>query len=146
MAASLWLLPAQSSGYLAVGQPDKVVGKRGTAVQAKIPVTVMTGYHVNSNTPTEDYLIPLKLTFTDTGALEGATVTYPRPSMQKFEFLDKPLSVYTGNIEITAAFKVSAKAPAGPGAAAGKLTYQACNDRACFPRKTVDVTVPYVIQ
>jgi hypothetical protein len=28
----------------------------------------------------------------------------------------------------------------------GKLHYQACNDRACFPPKTVEVTVPYQIQ
>jgi hypothetical protein len=43
-------------------------------------------------------------------------------------------------------FKVAANAPAGPGAAVGKLRYQACNDRACFPPKTVEVTVPYQIQ
>jgi len=66
------------------GDPQKVVGKRGAAVQVKIPVTVKTGYHVNSNTPSEEYLIPLKLTWTSTGALEGGTVTYPKPAMEKF--------------------------------------------------------------
>ena len=140
------MLLAQSSGYLITGDPQKVVGKRGAAVQVKIPVTVKTGYHVNSNTPSEDYLIPLKLTWTATGALEGGSISYPKPAMQKFEFSEKPISVYVGNFDLTANFKVAANAPAGPGSVAGKLKYQACSDKACYPPKTIDVTVPYQIQ
>ena len=145
-ALFLALLSAQSSGYLAVSDPQKVVGKRGAVVQVKIPVTVKTGFHVNSNTPSEEYLIPLKLTWTSTGALEGGAIDYPKPAMQKFEFSDKPISVYMGNFDLTANFKVGASAAAGPGSAAGKLKYQACSDRACFPPKTVDVTIPYQVQ
>ena len=145
-ALCLPLLLAQSSGYLAVGEPQKVAGKRGAAVHVKIPVTVKTGYHVNSNTPSEEYLIPLKLTWTSTGALEGGAVTYPKPAMEKFEFSEKPISVYMGNFDLSASFKIAANAPAGPGSAAGKLKYQACSDRACFPPKTVDVTIPYQVQ
>ena len=129
-----------------MSQPQKVAGKRNAAVQAKIPVSVRPGYHVNSNTPSEEYLIPLKLTWTFTGAIEGGSVTYPKPSLEKYEFAEKPLSVFTGDFELVTDFKVAANAPAGPGAAVGKLRYQACNDRACFPPKTVEVTVPYQIQ
>ncbi|MGA2269257.1 MAG: protein-disulfide reductase DsbD domain-containing protein [Bryobacteraceae bacterium] len=123
-----------------------MVGKRNAAVQAKIAVSVRPGYHVNSNTPTDEYLIPLKLTWTSAGALEGGSVIYPKPSMEKYEFAEKPLSVLTGNFELVVNFKVAANAPAGPGAAVGKLRYQACNDRACFPPKTIEVTVPYQVQ
>jgi hypothetical protein len=140
---SLW---AQSSGYLTVGITSKVVGSRNATVQAKIPVSVQTGFHVNSNKPSEEYLIPLKLTWTSTGALEAGDVVYPKPSVEKYEFAEKPLSVLTGSFDLVANFKVAGHASAGPGAAAGKLRYQACNNRACFPPKTVDVTVAYQIQ
>jgi DsbC/DsbD-like thiol-disulfide interchange protein len=140
------LLWAQGKEYLAVGEPQKIVAKRGASAQVKVPLTVMTGYHVNSNKPNEEYLIPLKLTWTSTGALEGGTVTYPAPQQEKYEFSEKPLSVYTGNIELVANFKVAANAPAGPGAAVGKLRYQACSNRACYPPKTIEVSVPYQIQ
>ena len=140
-----WLF-AQSSGHLSVGEVQKVAGHRGATVDAKIPVSVLPGYHVNSNKPTLDYLIPLKLTWTSTGALEGGEVAYPKPSMEKYDFEEKPLSVYTGNFEIIAHFKVGAGAAGGPGAAAGKLRYQACSNKACYPPKTVDVTVPYQVQ
>jgi hypothetical protein len=123
-----------------------VVGQRNAAVQVKLPLAIQKGFHVNSNTPNEDYLIPLKVTWTETGALEAGPVLYPKPNEEKYEFSPKPLSVFTGSISLTANFKVSAKAQAGPGMAVGKLRYQACNDRACFPPKTVEVKVPYQIQ
>lgn len=122
-----------------------MAGARNATVQAKIPVTVMGGFHVNSSKPSEEYLIPLKLTWTSTGALQPGTVVYPKPSLEKYEFAEKPLSVLTGSFDLVATFKVAADAPAGPGAASGKLRYQACNNRACFPPKTVDVTIPYQV-
>ncbi|MBZ5727215.1 MAG: protein-disulfide reductase DsbD N-terminal domain-containing protein [Acidobacteriia bacterium] len=139
-------MPAQNSGYLSAGEPQKVVGKRNDAVQAKIPLSVQPGYHVNSNTPSDEYLIPLKLTWTATGALEGGQVTYPKPSLEKYEFSEKPLSVFTGSFELVAHFKVAANAQAGPGVAAGKLRYQACSNKACFPPKTIEINVPYQVQ
>ncbi len=141
---ALW---AQSSaGHMTAGEPQKVVGKRNAAVESKIPLSVQPGYHVNSNKPAEDYLIPLSLTWTKPGALEPGAVVYPKPTMEKYEFSEKPLSVFTGNFDLTANFKVAPKAPAGPGAAVGRLRYQACNDRACFPPKTIEITVPYQVQ
>jgi hypothetical protein len=139
-------LCAQSSGHLTVGAPGKIAGKRGAAVDANIPVSVDPGFHVNSNAPRDAYLIPLKLTWTATGALESGGVVYPKPSMEKYEFSQDPLSVYTGNFDLTASFKVAAKAPAGPGIAEGKLQYQACNSNTCFPPKTVPVKISYLVQ
>jgi hypothetical protein len=129
-----------SASYLTVGEPQKVAGQRNAAVVSRIPCTVQTGFHVNSDAPTYDYLIPLKLTWTSTGALTPGEVTYPKPSMEKYAFTEKPLSVFTGKFDLIAHFQVAASAPAGPGMATGKLKYQACNDRACFPPKTVGVT------
>jgi DsbC/DsbD-like thiol-disulfide interchange protein len=137
---------AQSSGYLTVGEPQKAAGKRNAALQVKIPMAVKEGYHVNSNKPNEEYLIPLKVTWTSLGALEGGAVTYPKPESVKYEFSEQPLSVYTGAFDLVANFKVASNAAAGPGAATGKLRYQACSNRACYPPKTVEITVSYQVQ
>ena len=58
-------------GDITLVELPKVAGKRGAAVQARIPLAVDPGFHVNSNAPNEEYLIPLKLTWKSTGALEG---------------------------------------------------------------------------
>ena len=136
----------QSSGYLSAGESQKAAGKRNAVLRVKIPLMVKEGYHVNSNQPSEEYLIPLKLTWTQMGALEGGTVTYPKPTLEKYEFSEQPISVYTGNFDLFANFKVAAKAPAGPGAASGELRYQACSNRACYPPKTLEITVSYQVQ
>jgi len=142
-------LAAQSSSstqYLAIGAPEKVAGKRGATVQSKIPVTVREGFHVNSNKPNEEFLIPLKLTWTSTGALEAGAITYPTPTQEKYEFSEKPVSIFNGSFNLVANFKVAANAPAGPGTAAGKLKYQACSNKACYPPKTIDVSISYQVQ
>lgn len=139
-------LYAQGSGHLSVGQIPKVAGKRNAAVEVKIPLAVDAGFHVNSNKPNDPLLIPLKLSFTATGALQGGEVVYPKAAEEKYEFSEKPISVFTGEFEVTANFKIAANAPAGPGAAVGKLRYQACSNKACYPPKTVDITIPYSVQ
>lgn len=123
----------------------KVVAKRGSTVEAKIPLVLQEGYHVNSNTPSESYLIPLSIKWSP-GALEAAGMTFPKPRLEKYEFSEKPLSVFTGKFDVVTKFKVPANAPIGPGAAVGRLRYQACNNKACFPPKNVEVTVPFQIQ
>jgi Disulphide bond corrector protein DsbC len=107
-------------------------------------VAIDPGFHVNSNKPTDEYLIPLSLTWSANGALEAGAVIYPKPVMEKVA--DKPLAVFTGKFDLVANFKVGAAAPAGPGVVAGKLKYQACNSTTCFPPKTIEVSVPYQIQ
>lgn len=148
MGASLWLpvLWAQGSQYLIAQASQKIVAKRGSAAEAKIAVSVQPGFHVNSNTPSDAYLIPLKLTWAPDGALEPVTVVFPKPQMEKYEFSDKPLSVFTGDFDLLAKFKVPAAASQGPGIMLGKLRYQACNNNACFPPKTVEVRLTYQVQ
>jgi thiol:disulfide interchange protein DsbD len=141
----LFLTAAQlcfsQGNVLQIAPPDRLVAKAGSTVQAKITVQLRPGYHCNSNTPSDDYLIPLKLSWTGP-TLEVGDVAYPKAQMEKYTFSDKPLSVYSGDFDIVTHFKVPASAAPGMAALAGKLRYQACNDRMCLPPKTVDVTLP----
>lgn len=130
---------------LTVEQPPALAAKRGSTVQAKLKVLLQPGYHTNSNRPSEEYLIPLKLTWS-AGPLEAPAVAYPKAQMEKYEFSEKPLSVFSGNFELNTTFKVPANAAVGPSMMAGKLRYQACNYKACFPPKTVEVKLAVQVQ
>jgi thioredoxin:protein disulfide reductase len=118
-----------------------MTAKRGTVAEAKIAVSLRDGYHVNSNKPSEEYLIPLRLTWT-AAPLEAPETTYPKPKLEKYDFADKPLSVFSGDFEILSRFKVPAGATAGPVVLVGKLRYQACTSSMCLPPKTVEVRLP----
>jgi hypothetical protein len=140
-------LPAlyAQGNFLSVEPPAAVPVKRGSTAQVKLKASLQPGYHANSNTPSEDYLIPFKLTWMP-GPLQSPVVAYPKAQMEKYEFSDKPLSVFTGNFALNTTFKVPANAPVGPAMMTGRLRYQACNNKACFPPKTVEVKLPVQIQ
>ena len=145
--AALLLVPGLTAqtNLLSVDPPQAVPAKRGATVQAKVKAVLQPGYHANSNVPTDEYLIPLKLTW-DKGPLESPVVAYPKAQLEKYEFSEKPISVYTGSFELVTTFKVAANAPVGPTIMAGKLRYQACSNKACFPPKTVEIKLPVQVQ
>src|SRR5580692_11734248 len=145
-----WFLPIflTGLGLICFGQavnplhfeaPPPVRAKIGTMVEARVPLSLLEGYHVNSNKPSDEYLIPLQLTWTK-GVLEPAGVVFPKPRLEKYQFSpDKPLSVFSGNFELVAKFTVPATAVVGPAAMNGKLRYQACNNTMCLAPKNMDV-------
>lgn len=95
---------------------------------------------MQSNAPSEEYLIPLRLTW-NSGALTASDVVYPKPQMEKYSFSKTPLSVFSGEFTILARFKVPPAAQPGPTAMTGKLRYQACTDRLCLPPRNLDVAL-----
>ncbi len=142
--AALLLMPSFLPGQgnlLTVTPPPKQSAKKNTVLTTKLDVQLRPGYHVNSNTPADDYLIPLRLTWA-TSPLEVQQVSYPKPEMEKYEFSEKPISVFSGGFAITTQFKVPAGAAPGMMIITGKLRYQACSNKECFPPKTLEVKLP----
>jgi len=139
------LLCAQNSPAVTAVPPPRAVGVRNAAFSAKISFQVRNGYHVNSNAPNEDYLIPLRLTWNPL-PLQLVETVYPKPVLESYSFSSKPVSVYLGDFEIVARFMVPATAALGPLMLNGKLRYQACNNSACFPPRTVEVKLPVEIR
>jgi len=139
------LLLGQNSPLLNVTPPEPVNAKPGSAFTVKLTATLSEGFHMNSHTPAEAYLIPLTLKWTP-GAVEAADVEYPKPEMLKLPFQPTPLSVITGKLNLVTKFKVPANAQPGLVTVLGKLRYQACNDKACFAPKTVEIKLPVTLQ
>ena len=79
--------------------------KKGSPATVTLHAVLPPGFHANSSTPTDAYLIPLSLKWTG-GPLQSDGIVYPKAAMEKYSFSDKPLSVVTGDFAITAKFKV----------------------------------------
>jgi thiol:disulfide interchange protein DsbD len=136
---------AQTPGVLSVSDPAKLTVPRAGEVTGSLKLQLQPGYHVNSNAPNEEYLIPMRLSW-DSAAVETISVQYPKPATEKSDFSDKPLSVFSGSFEILTKFRRASKASPGPGFLNGKLRYQACNDKMCLPPKTLEVKVPLLVE
>jgi hypothetical protein len=129
------------TNVLLMPKPEPVAAKAGATIEFKLPLQLREGYHVNSNKPPDPYLIPLRLTW-DSGPITVAEIVYPKPDFRKVDFFAGPLPVFSGRFELLTRFKIPASVPPGLINIAGKLRYQACNDRMCLPPKTIDVTLP----
>jgi hypothetical protein len=139
-------LGAQMAPVLKIETQPTVKVKRGAPVTLTLKAELPAGFHANSNKPTDPNLIPLTLKWSG-GPLQEGVVTYPKPQLEQYTFTaGKPISVVTGAFELVTKFKVPAAADLGPAAQTGTLRYQACNDRMCFPPKTVPVNVTVSVE
>ena len=115
--------------------------KAGAAGQIELKINVVEPFHVNSNPPSEPNFIPLEIKFADTAGVTVGKPVYPQGAPKKFEFSDKPLSVYTGEVTIKLPVTI-AKTAAGLQTLNGELKFQPCDDEVCYPPQTVVVALP----
>jgi Disulphide bond corrector protein DsbC len=136
---------APGSTVLNIAPATRLTIQRGGTADVTLKADLQPGFHVNSNMPGDDYLIPIKLTW-NKEPLEAGQVMYPKPQLEKLSFSANPISVYTGSFEIATKFKAPPGAMPGMAFMNGKLRYQACNNKECLPPRTVDVRVTLDIQ
>ena len=144
---ALGLLLATAAAALQIGfSAASIEPSPGIAIEEagplRVPVAVRIrrGYHVNSDRPNEPYLIPTSLTW-DSPPFPVHSVDYPPAEQVRYDFSDEPLSVFSSRIEIVTTFRVES-VPDGIDELRGQFRFQACNDRACLPPRTIPVTVP----
>jgi thiol:disulfide interchange protein DsbD len=136
---------SQSSGVLTVQPIERVHVRRGEETSQKLTLDLKPGFHVNSNAPADEYLIPLRLTWAKT-PLDAGQIVWPKPEFEHLAFSEKPVSIFSGKFEIVTHFKAPPSATPGFAMMTGKLRYQACNDKECLPPKTIDVQFAVDIQ
>jgi Disulphide bond corrector protein DsbC len=121
--------------------PEQISVPAGKASPATLHFRVAQGFHVNSHAPKEDYLIPTTLSFPAESGVQLASAVYP-PGTDITLPLDPAtkLNVYTGE------FAIQARIVAAPGdhLVQAKLHYQACDQNACMPPKTITVPIDVI--
>jgi DsbC/DsbD-like thiol-disulfide interchange protein len=131
---------------MAVVKPAEFVSldrvPRGREFQAAVVVQIAPGYHMNSHTPSEAYLIPTSLTAQAPAGFQVVDTLYPAGKQMKFSFSpDKPLDVYSGSVTLKMKLLAQNDAPLGAATIPVVLRYQACSDSTCLPPVKVPVDV-----
>jgi DsbC/DsbD-like thiol-disulfide interchange protein len=117
-----------------------------TSTEAVVHVKVKDGYHVNANPPTYSYLKPIELELKPGNGFSVGFITYPDPTVKKFPFADKPLSIYEGDTALKILLKADAAASKGSSNLAGKLKVQACDDQVCYPPGEISIAIPVIVK
>jgi len=113
---------------------------RGKSNTVELEFRVEPGFHVNSNKPAAEYLIPTALKLDPPTDIAVGRITYPEGQEMSFAFApDEKLSVYTGEFTVSLAVRPLASVLPSKYEFHGNLRYQACDNAACYPPKTLPV-------
>ena len=98
---------------------------------------VEPGFHINSHKPKDELLIPTELKL-DAGSFRIANQQYPPGSHFRLQVgSGEDLDVYQGEFRVA----LRIEAPKGDSTLSGSLRYQACDNAACFPARTLPVKI-----
>jgi hypothetical protein len=123
--------PTQRVAFAPVATVRVAAGK---STRVELPFRVTPGYHINSNKPASELLLPTVLSVKPPTDISVAKLAYPAGEDRSFPFSpgDK-LNVYTGDFAVTGLVRAARTTPPGTYRVKGLLKYQACDDRACYP-------------
>lgn len=132
------LIKTESVEYLF---PEQVSIPAGKPSPVALHFRIKENLHINSHKPREQYLIPTVFSIPESSGVKLADAAYPAGT--DFTLPADPsekLLVYSGE------FTIQAKIVATPGdhLVEAKLRYQACDQNACMPPKTITVPIDVI--
>jgi len=138
---ALLALPSVALAQKKIGEAaslDKVeiqgAVKPGATFTAVVRFKLDKGFHTHSNKPSEPTFIPTVLTLSAADGIKAGTVKYPEGKSEKVQGLDKPLSVYEEQFQLSVPLTLNEKAKL-PVNVPATLSYQACQGATCYPPK-----------
>ena len=121
--------------------PEQVSVAAGKPTQVALHFRIAPGLHINSHTPSDDFLIPTTFSIPDGSGVRLDAATYPAGTVIALPADPKTkLSVYTGDFII----QTRLMATTGNHLVRGQLHYQACDNNQCMPPKTITVAIDVI--
>jgi hypothetical protein len=112
----------------------------GTPGHAHLRFRISSGFHINSNTPKSEFLIPTVLKLNAPTDIVIGKITYPAGQDMSFPFApNEKLSVYSGEFTVAVLVRPLHNVIPGKYMFRGQLRYQACDNAACYPPKNLPV-------
>ena len=112
--------------------PAEPVSAGGEAVLA-IELEIARSYHINSNHPLQDYLIPTSVEFDPSPGITFDEAVFPEAQVKKLPVSDTPMSVYERTVKITAAMHLAENFFQREAIVQGRVRSQACDRNSCLP-------------
>ena len=113
-------------------------GFKGDSTRMIVKVNIPKGWHIQSNAPMDEFLIPTVLKVENEELKFGKSV-FPKPIIEDFPALGGKVALFEGNIEVKVpVVRKNAKVTAETfGDTRVAVRYQACNNSQCLPPKEI---------
>jgi len=120
--------------------PGQNKAVQGETFKFSVKVIIEEKWHINSNKPNDEFLIPTEL-ISKNPKFPFTKLNFPKPQELNFEFSEKPVSVYDGEVIISGLIQIDKNLEIGNNNIPIQLKYQACNDQSCMPPTSVSDTI-----
>ncbi len=110
-------------------------------IKLAFKINVKDGWHINSNKPKEDFLIPTELKLSSNFSMQKSNLIYPEAEDIKLDISDIPLSVFEGEVFIGTTIKIPKNTELGEKKIIAEFTYQGCNNATCMAPETIVDTI-----
>jgi hypothetical protein len=133
---------ASAAARVTVAPIPLVTAMRTKDTIVDLDFRVAEGFHINSNAPKSEFLIPTKLNMDVPTDIALGKIEYPAGQDLSFPFSpDEALNVYTGDFTVKVAVHPLKSVVPGKYVMHGFLRYQACDNGQCFPPKNLPVSI-----
>ncbi len=110
----------------------------GSTIKIAVKVIIDETWHINSNSPNDEFLIPTELVIKSDYGLSLNNIRYPVAKDIDLAFSDTPVSVFEGEQFIYADLVIPSDFELGETSFLIQLNYQACNNESCLPPNTAE--------
>ena len=137
LAGTMGSASSQPAPVVRVVLPEALSVSVGASADTEVRITVAEGFHVQAHPAADEFLIPLTLTFDTGDDFEVSEIRYPPGEPYRLQGADEDLLVYGDTFAVPVSIRASAAAHEDAVAVAGRLRYQACDDRLCLAPATL---------
>ena len=138
---SLGKVFSQDSGYLKLSSfTDKEKYSSSDTIKIALKISITEKYHINSYQVNDPTLIETSVSGSS-DRIKLLNTYFPEHEKLKFEFSENELNVYEGDITIGLTYLPDKDLENGNYELPLKFNYQACDDRVCYPPKTVNENI-----
>ena len=120
----------------------EVAASGRSTFDATVYIIIEDDWHINANPASLPGLIPTAVTFNADVPIKVDGLTYPPGETMRFAFVDDPLEVYQGEVQLSARIGVAPAALTNDTRLYATVYYQACNDAVCLEPGEVAMSAP----
>ena len=132
LTSTAWAAGVDSVVEVRAFAPDEQTPVGGEATLT-IELDIARSYHINSNQPAQDYLIPTSVEFDPAQGVTFDEAVFPEAKVIKLPVSDTPMSVFERKVIITATIRLAEDFSQNEAIVHGRVRSQACDRNSCLP-------------
>lgn len=103
----------------------------GGQFTASVDIRIQADWHINSNKPNDEFLIPTELRIAQSKDYKVKHIVFPEHTLKRLAFSDEPLAIFDGAFSIQFDGRISENADSVVNLT-GTFYFQGCNDQVCL--------------